>query len=516
MRRIVKAVVVLLVVFSGFSRPAFGGAQKGPRVSKHLPLDGVPGVVLRNRSNSEYLPGVVVVKLMPQATTSLSKTAFGVASIDRVLSRVMGVSTAQLYPKATAKKVGDVDLSQLYAVRYSSPNDPFTISEELSQLPEVQYAEPWFISRVSRERAFTPNDPYFLAGFQWGLSKINAQAAWNAQAEGDSTVVIAIVDVGVQWSHPDLAANIWVNPGETGIDASGDKRSNGKDDDGNGYVDDWHGWDFVGASFAAYNPLTTSGDNDPSPTTYDNEGAHGTHVAGIAAAVTNNNFGIASLAHKCKILPVKISADDNAMYILAADQGIVYAAMMGAKVINCSFGGPGGSQADQDAVDFATQHGALVVAAAGNDTSDAFTSPASCRNVLSVASTADQSDTRSTFSNYGDYVDVSAPGESIVSSVFPGGFESWSGTSMASPLAASLAALVRSVKPNFTPLQAGEQVRVTCDNIDAANPGFAGRLGHGRLNAFRAVTDFSFPSVRLQSYVVNDSPGGNGNGVAEP
>jgi serine protease len=515
MRPIVKALVVLLVILFGVSHAAFGGAQKGLRVTKHLPLDGVPGVVLKNRSNSEYLPGIVVVKLMPQATTSLSKTAFGVASIDRVLSRVLGVSTAQLYPKATAKKIGDVDLSQLYAVSYSSPNDPFTISEELSQLPEVQYAEPWFISRVSKEKAFTPNDP--LLSFQWGLSKINAQAAWNAQAEGDSTVVIAIVDVGVAWTHPDLAANIWINPGESGLDTSGhDKRSNGKDDDGNGYVDDWHGWDFVGANYATYNPLTTPGDNDPAPTTYNNEGFHGTHVAGIAAAVTNNGIGIASLAHKCKILPVKISADDNAQYILAADQGIVYAAMMGAKVINCSFGGLGGSQADQDAVDFATQRGALVVAAAGNDTSDGFQSPASCRNVLSVAST-DPSDARSSYSNYGDYVDVCAPGESIVSAVvFPDGYEFWSGTSMASPFAASLAALVRSIKPNFTALQIGEQVRVTCDNIDASNPdSLRWRLGRGRINALRAVTDFSNPSVRLQSCVINDSPGGNGNGVAE-
>jgi serine protease len=513
MRQTVKTLIVLLVVFYGTSHAAFGGAQKGLRVPKHLPLDGVPGVVLRNRSNSEYLPGVVVVKLMPQATTSLSKTAFGVASIDRVLSRVMGVSTAQMFPTATAKKVGEVDLSQLYAVNYSSPNDPFTISEELSQLPEVQYAEPWFISRVSKERAFTPNDPLF--GFQWGLSQINAQTAWN-YTEGDSTVVIAIVDCGVAWTHPDLASNIWVNPGETGIDASGDKRSNGKDDDKNGYVDDWHGWDFVGANYATYNPSTTPGDNDPAPTTYNNEGSHGTHVAGIAAAFTNNGIGIASLAHKCRILPVKVSADDNGQYILAGDLGIVYAATMGAKIINCSWGGAGGSQAEQDVVDFATQRGALVVAAAGNDNSDGFQSPASCRNVLSVASTADQSDRRSSFSNYGDYVDVCAPGELIEGTVVPDGYELWSGTSMASPFAASLAALVRSVKPNFTALQAGEQVRVTCDNIDASNPGFEGRLGHGRINALRAVTDFSLPSVRLQSYVINDSPGGNGNGVAEP
>ena len=514
MRQIVKTLVVLLVILFGVSHTAFGGAQKGPRVTKHLPLDGVPGVVLKNRSNSEYLPGIVIVKLMPQAMTSLSKSSFGVTSIDRVLSRVMGVSTAQLYPTATAKKTGEVDLSQLYAVHYSSPNDPFTISEELSQLPEVQYAEPWFISRISKEGAFTPND--LLFGSQWGLSKINALGAWNT-TEGDSTVVIAIVDNGVAWTHPDLAANIWVNPGETGFDALGrDKRFNGIDDDGDGYVDDWHGWDFVGASYLDYNPLTTPGDNDPAPTTYNNEGAHGTHVAGIAAAVTNNGIGIASLAHKCRILPVKISADDNGQVILAGYQGIVYAATMGAKVINCSWGAPGGSQAEQDIIDFATQCGALVVAAAGNDASDGFSSPASYRNVLSVAST-DQSDSRSTFSNYGDYVDVCAPGEFILSAVvFPNGYEYWSGTSMASPFAASLAALVRSIKPNFTALQAGEQVRVTCDNIDASNPAYAGRLGRGRINALRAVTEFSNPSVRLQSYVVNDFPGGNGNGVPQP
>jgi serine protease len=514
MRQILKTLMILMVVLFCISDAALGGAPKGTRITKHLPLDGVPEVVMKNRSNSEYLPGVVVVKLMPQATTGLSKSSFGVASIDRVLSRVMGVSTAQLFPTATAKKTGEVDLSQLFAVHYSSPNDPFTISEELSQLPEVQYAEPWFISRISKDGASTPNDPYFLGGAQWGLSKINALNAWN-YTEGDSTVVIAIVDVGVAWNHPDLAANIWVNPGESGVDATGDKRSNGKDDDGNGYVDDWHGWDFVGASYQAYNPLTTKGDNDPAPTNY--FGAHGTHVAGIAAAVTNNGIGVASLAHKCKIMPVKAAADDDPnQYVLAGYQGIVYAATMGAKVINCSWGAPGGSQSEQDIIDFATQRGALVVAAAGNDTSDRFQSPASYRNVLSVAAT-DQSDKRSVFSNYGDYVDVCAPGEFILSTVvFPTGYEYWAGTSMASPLAASLAALVRSTKPNFTAIQAGEQVRVTCDNIDAANPAFAGRLGRGRINALRAVTEFTNPSVRLQSYVVNDFPGGNGNGMPQP
>ncbi len=214
-----------------------------------------------------------------------------------------------------------------------------------------------------------------------------------------------------------------------------------------------------------------------------------------------------------------MSADDDPnQYILAGDQGIVYAAMMGAKVINCSWGGGGGSQAEQDIIDFATQRGALVVAAAGNDATDAFQSPASYRNVLSVASTG-PGDVRSSFSNYGDFVEVCAPGENILSTVLSStgyGYGYMAGTSMASPLTAALVALVRAIKPNYTALQAGEQVRVTCDNIDAINPSFAGRLGRGRINAFRAVTEFTNPSVRLQSYTVNDFPGGNGNGVPQP
>jgi len=513
MRRYAFKTLMLSIILSCI---AFGGAKQGTAPGKHLPLDGVPGVVLKNRQNSLYLPNRVVVKLMPTATRSLSKSSFGIDAIDRVLSRALGVDHAPMFANVPAsQKAGDVDLSLFYTVTYSSPNDPFTLAEELSKLPDVQYAEPWFIQTYS-DIAFTPNDSLYAQ--QWGLKKINAPAAWDI-TRGDSTIVIAVVDSGVELDHPDLAANIWVNPGETGLDSQGrDKRTNGVDDDGDGYIDDWHGWDLVGAQYQTYDPSTTKGDNNPSPTGSNND--HGTHVAGIIAALTDNLIGVASLAPKCKILVVKTTADNDTRgsgdaYILAGYQGIVYAVNMGAKIINCSWGGAGGSQTEQDIIDYATQHGVLVVAAAGNETSNAFFSPADYRGALSVAS-VDANDKLSWFSNYGTNIDVCAPGENIISTIYPHTYTALSGTSMASPHAAALAALVKSKFPGYTGAQVGEQVRVTCDNIDAQNPFFAGWLGKGRINALQALTVTNLPSVRLQSYTVNDARGGNGNGIPQP
>lgn len=505
MKRPFLALLVLLVTCS-LARPA--GIKNPPAVKKSLPLDDVPGVMMKNRANSQYLPDRIIIKLMPQTRTSLSKSLLGVRAIDQVLSRLSVTSVAQMFPSASAvTPPGEVDLSLMYAVTFLSPNDPFTIAEQLSTLDEVQYAEPWFIypvhgvSPVSGD-TFTPNDPSFPS--QWALQKINAAQAWDV-TQGDTTVVIAIVDTGVELNHPDIKANIWTNPGEI--------PNNGIDDDGNGYVDDVHGWDFIGKDYRNWRE-----DNDPSPTAGNN--AHGTHVAGIAAASTNNGIGIASIGFMCKILPVKCSADNDdrasgGSYVLKGYEGIVYAARMEAKVINSSWGGSGGSQFEQEIINFATQQGALVVAAAGNDRSNVFFSPAGYANVLGVAAT-DQSDIKAIFSNFGEFVDVSSPGVGIYSTLFPSTYDSWSGTSMASPLAAGLAGLVKSKFPNMTPVQVGEQIRVTSDNIDASNSLYAGQLGHGRINALKALTDSTLPSVRMVRFAITDKPGGNGDGYAQP
>lgn len=508
-----------LFLFSSILLPASDalGASRDGRWSKRTPSN-VPGSIhMKTPENSRYLPGRVIVKLN-QSIPARAGRSPGIPALDAAAQRYSAQSVAQIFPEATLPaKPGEGDLSRIYVINYSSPFDAFTVAKELSALPEVEYAEPWFIYSIDDARALTPNDSLYAN--QWALVKIKADSAWSVST-GDTSVVIGIVDTGVQWDHPDLAANIWINPGETGLDSLGrDKRTNGVDDDNNGKIDDWHGWDFGGADFNA--PVE---DNNPRPTA-DNT-AHGTHVAGIASGVTNNFIGIAGVGYKCKILAVKTAADNDTRgggvaYIIAGFQGIVYAAKMGAKVINCSWGGPGYSQFEQDVINYATQQGALVVAAAGNANKAEPNYPAAYANVISVAAT-NTSDVRTYYSNYGPSIDVCAPGgdfvtgnSPILSTYFPSTYGLLAGTSQASPHVAGVAALVKSVFPSYTPLQVGEQVRVTCDDISSLNPLYANDLGKGRINAYRAVTASS-PSLRLTTVLLKDSVGGNNNGVPDP
>jgi len=478
-------------------------SKTSPLQKKSLPLDAVSNVQMKTRDNSQYLSGRIIVKLDPSTS---------IESISAFLSALSVTNIQPAFTDAMARRSkGNVDLSRFYYINYLSPVDAFAAAEELSALPQVEYAEPPFIYPLDETSIFTPNDPSF--GSQWGLTKIQAPLAWDI-TQGDTTVVIAIVDSGVETGHPDLAANIWSNPGETGLDgSSNDKRFNNIDDDGNGYVDDWRGWDFGGADYNNVVP-----DNNPNPTGSNN--AHGTHVAGIASAATNNGVGVAGVGFKCRLLPVKTSADNDTRapgglgYIIAGYEGVAYAAFMGADVMNMSWGGSGGSQFEQDIVNYASQQGTLIVAAAGNENSSSPHYPSSYANVISVAAT-NSSDIRSSFSNYGVDVDVCAPGSSILSTVYQSTYSVWDGTSMASPFVAGLAGLVKSVHQGYTGLQLGELVRMTCDNIDGINPSYAGLLGRGRINANRAVSE-SPSAVRAKNFVMRDSIGGNNNGNPEP
>lgn len=483
---------------------AAGGVGRLQLAQKQLPLDNLPGVGLKTRMNSEYLPDRLIVKLMP---------GVDISTLTDYLAALSVSSVEELFPSSLAERNRSaVDLTRFYVLRYSAPLDPFSVAEELSGLPAVHYAEPWFMYPVEGGSRYTPNDPMFAS--QYGLTRIQAPNAWDV-TQGDSAVVIGIVDTGVEVLHPDLAGNIWRNPGEVGVDGQGnDKRTNGIDDDGNGYIDDWRGWDFGGAD---YNNVV--GDNNPSPVGSNTE--HGTHVAGIASASTDNGIGVAGTGFRCKLMAVKTSADNDtrgpggSAYIIMGYPGIVYAALMGAHVVNCSWGGTGGSQFEQDMVNAATQQGTLIVAAAGNSGSSAAHYPSGYDNVISVAAT-NASDVRASFSNFGMTVDLAAPGVSILSTIYPSTYtSSYSGTSMSSPFVAGVAGLVRAMNPSFTALQVGEQTRVTADNIDAQNPSYVGLLGKGRVNAHRAVT-VSSPSIRASRLVVRDSIGGNNNGNPEP
>ncbi len=332
---------------------------------------------------------------------------------------------------------------------------------------------------------------------------INAAAAWGITT-GDTSVVIGIVDTGVDWPHPDLAANIFRNWGEI--------PDNGIDDDHNGYIDDYHGWDFGGLG---NNGIATP-DNNP----IEDRPDHGTHVAGIASAVTNNGVGIASIGYKCKILPVKVSEDDIRLglepLISFGFEGIVYAADMHAKVINCSWGGSGYSILGQETIDYAISKGAVVVCAAGNSGSTELFYPADFNGVLSVGST-DFNDQLSGFSNYGHLLGVCAPGSGIYSTWQPNTYLTLEGTSMASPLASGVCALVASKFPLYTSEQIREQVRVNCDDISTQNPGLTNLLGGGRINAFKAVSNLNSESSRAIKVAFSDeAPGGNNNGILEP
>ncbi|MGE3758310.1 MAG: S8 family peptidase [Pseudobdellovibrionaceae bacterium] len=296
-----------------------------------------------------------------------------------------------------------------------------------------------------------PNDP--LTNKQWALKSIRAPAGWNF-ANSANDIVVAISDTGVEHDHEDLQANMWINPGETGIDLNGnEKSSNGADDDGNGYIDDIHGADIA------------DNDGDPRPGTF--SGAeHGTHVAGIVGAVGGNNIGVTGTAWNVKLMAVKgFKDDDRVANIADLIKTIYYAVDNGADVINCSWGARRApSQAERDAFNYALSKDVIVVVASGNSTEDASNiTPASIPGVVSVGSINVRSEL-SGFSNFGSSVLFVAPGgevstgaeEDFIHSTVPmdrGAYGNLRGTSMAAPFVAGTLALIRSLRPQWTPAQ---------------------------------------------------------------
>jgi thermitase len=305
----------------------------------------------------------------------------------------------------------------------------------------ASYVEP----NVRYKVDFVPNDPEW--SLQWGPQKIAADWAWNTTG-GDLSVLVAVVDTGIDYNHPDLAAN---------------------------YVP--LGYDWV--------------NNDPNP--MDDYG-HGTHVAGIIAAAINNSIGIAGLA-QVRIMAEKVMDASGSGSSSDIARGIVHAVDRGAKIVNLSLGSPLNSELMHEAVKYAYDHGVLVVAAAGNDATNAKSYPAAYNEVVAVTAT-DKLDKPATFTNYGDWVTVAAPGVDILSTMptyhvtlndegYAMNYDSLSGTSMASPHVAGVAALIWSRFPNMTRDQVQAQLQYSAD--DLGQPGFDIYYGFGRIDARRAV-----------------------------
>lgn len=441
-------------------------------------------------SSKDYLPNTLIVKFKKSA----AKQVNSIASVARTELSANGVSIISL-TKLFSTEIRTVgtqslaqnplpDLSELYVAKYEGNQNIVTVINALLKDEQIVYAEPSYIYKTS----FVPNDASF--SLQSYFTKLQVTEAWDILKDA-SSVIIGIVDSGSDLQHEDLAGNIYVNTADP---------INGIDDDNDGYIDNYYGWDFVGNSASTMIP-----DNNPDVTSDSTD--HGVHVSGIASAVSNNAKGVASIAFNAKLMIIKAGADNNSTSIYKGYEGIKYAADHGVKIINCSWGGPGGGQFGQEMIDYAVAKGSLVIAAAGNEQTEEPSYPASYKGVLSVASVTNN-DVRSSFSNYGYTVDISAPGSSIYNTLNGNKYGYASGTSMSTPMAASAAALVKAKYPNYDGLQIGELLRATADPIDGLNPTYANKLGKGRLNVLKALTQ-NPSSVRYQQINIADQSNGS-------
>jgi len=386
------------------------------------------------------------------------------------------------------------NLVNVYRLDLPDSADLQSAMQDLRRDPHVEYVHPNYIAKLT----YTPDDPYFASSGSWGqpradlwdLDLMRTESAWDTSR--GSGVVVAVVDTGVDIGHPDLAGNVWSNPGEI--------PDNGVDDDGNGYIDDVHGWNFL-----YDNNMTNDGVG------------HGTHVAGTIAAQDNNGLGIVGVAPDARIMPVSVFAFRTETTVFQLSQGVLYAAQNGADVINNSWDACGSDCSSvgvvEDAVRVAHAAGSVVVFAAGNDSRDiAAKSPQNQPEAIVVSATT-PNDTLASFSNFG-LVDLAAPGagdpndpvvepeRGILSLRAEACVDPWicnsdrnvgdayvrlSGTSMAAPHVSGAAALVLGLHPTYSPEQVRQVLRRT--SVDANGNGYDSHLGYGRVDTAQIAAE---------------------------
>ncbi len=463
----------------------------------------------------EFTPGIIVVKLkddrMPLSHSyneSQKQWITQYPALNQIIKQVGVASIQKVFPfKNQQKQKVQTDLSKIYYFRFDASRDVHSVASEFSQDQNIVYAEPL---KVHRMYGTVPNDPKYPD--QYHFNPVQAELAWDI-TQGSEDVIVGIIDSGVDLFHPDLQDNIWANE----VEING---TDGADDDGNGYVDDYHGWDFVGASSSNIVP-----DNDPNQT---GGSAHGTHVAGITGAVGNNGTGVAGMSWDVQLMVTKHSPDTESRSIYFGYEGIVYCVDNGADIVNLSWGGSFSSEYARDIINYAYENDVLVVAAAGNDTQENNYEPpdrvpphypSAYEHVLSIANTTNV-DVLDSSSLYGETVDLAAPG-TILSTIptSQGSYDTFVGTSMASPLVAGVAALVKTMHPDWTNDQLASQIKFTTDNIDSIGNNMdyveAGGYGAGRVNAFRAVNEPAGIDMKINRLITNDSNGGDGDGQLE-
>ena len=470
------------------------------------PLWVTPIALGQGRVGIEYVPKVVVVQFEPGFSISHKSSVTGLEEYDQRASQYQVHLIERVYPfldqvEPTPKTRRNLmALRRTYYVRYDSDAPPEQVAKDLNTAPGVVYAEPVTVHRVQALRQADPNDPGFSQ--QTELQQLRLPEAWDyvKGENGNPRVVIAIVDNGGEWYHEDLRANVWTNPSEIA--------DNGIDDDDNGFIDDAHGVNFQNEDDA---------NNDPTPLPTLESWEHGTLVAGAAGAVSDNGIGLAGVAWNADIMHINSGCRDSKQ-ICHGYEGILYAAANGADIINASWGGAGRSTFSDQSLNVATDMGALIVAGAGNNrgTIDEHAPfyPALHPRVLSVGATGKASRRLAIFSNYGKQVSVFAPGEDILTTGPNDQYYLASGISLAAPLVAGVAALVKTRYPDFTPDRLREYIQVTSESIDAENPDYSRELGNGFVNALAAVRRSpASPGVQINRWELTDD---DGNGDISP
>jgi serine protease len=452
MKRFISLIIIFLTGFSGM-------AQTSPP----------------DLTDSLWHPNTLIFKVHPDFRHLCHHDGINHPALAEAMNYLQTESLTRMFPRHSPptdafNELGQqyADITLLYKLVYKAGIPSHKAASLLLESDILEYAE----ARSMSYPLYTPNDP--LKNQQYYLSRIMAYQAWDI-TKGDTNVVIGISDTGTDLFHPDLVNSIKYNYFDT-ID--------GIDNDNDGYIDNFRGWDL--------------GENDNYPQI--NAIGHGSHVSGIASATADNGIGIAGTGFKCKFLPVKV--DDAQGRFVMDYESIVYAADQGCHVINCSWGSrlfPG--RFAQEIINYATiNKNALVVAACGNSNNDIPFWPASLKYVLSVGGT-DSLDVKWAGSSFGHFVDVCAPANFIHSTWVGSNYITSAGTSMAAPMVSAGAALVKSRFPQLNALQLAEQLRVSADVVDtlALNLSYTGMLGAGRINLFKAVDTLTSPSIRLDA-----------------
>ncbi|MDE0398328.1 MAG: S8 family serine peptidase [Candidatus Poribacteria bacterium] len=432
---------------------------------------------------SHITPGELLIRLTPAAATDMEQSHAN-APIS-ILHAKHNVESLHLLFPYLARPALNPNLKRIYLLRFAPDAPLAALKAAYQQNPLVEAVEYNYL-RPTLADAVVPNDPKYPE--QWSLPLMKLPQAW-AIEKGNRNVVIAVIDSGIDYRHHDLAPKAWINPNEI--------PENGLDDDGNGYIDDVYGWDFTDAPNIQAEGDYLEGDNEPI-----DESGHGTHVAGIAGAMPNNGIGIAGVAWKCPLMAIRAGLSLGGSSRMQDDDSasaIVYAADNGASVINMSWGSERRSFVIQDAIDYAYAQGAVLVAAAGNSQKPAAIFPAAYRKVIAVAST-EQNQQRFYQSNFGASIDIGAPGNVILSTQIDNQYRLLTGTSMASPHVAGVAALLLAKRPALTHEEVRHILINTADPVhqedsDELDEKF---VGAGTVNAERAL----FASGALQARIL--------------